>query len=365
MRIKATSKMFSRAILCAGLLCCGTAALAASSFSNSLTGFTGDSTQAGTQGAVAAAGFNFWSTNGLDMENFDDDPTVNFSASGALFGAYLGDGGRNYMRTVDSNFATVNFVAEITYTESDTVGGPGVGEQIFFGLGAGDGALYLVPDWSTDFSSTFVTPENGAGDGNLTTFKSADDVSEWVNNEPVAEMALGGTHRLQMNYNATARTITYAIDIDYAGGPFTADYTAPTVELNDVSCAPLGCGGGNNRGLYEAHHYDAADYTVWRDSVDNTTDWIWANWDNTGNSQNIVDEADYAFWKAHYGQQSSPAWADDPSRIFFGGDDGAVFRDFSVTVSAGAGSVSGVPEPSTVLLIALGAVFQSIRRRRG
>ncbi|MBA3483720.1 MAG: hypothetical protein H0T51_18075, partial [Pirellulales bacterium] len=37
-------------------------ASAATSFSNSLTGFTGNSTQPATQAAVAAAGFNFTST---------------------------------------------------------------------------------------------------------------------------------------------------------------------------------------------------------------------------------------------------------------------------------------------------------------
>ena len=39
-----------------------TVASAASSISNSLTGFTGNSTQPATQNAVAAAGFNFSST---------------------------------------------------------------------------------------------------------------------------------------------------------------------------------------------------------------------------------------------------------------------------------------------------------------
>ena len=45
---------------------------------------------------------------------------------------------------------------------------------------------------------------------------------------------------------------------------------------------------------------DAADYTVWRDTLGSTTD-LRANGDNTGASQGVIDEADYAVWKANFG----------------------------------------------------------------
>src|SRR5262245_36480942 len=184
-------------------------ASAASSLSNSLTGFTGDSTQAGTQAAVGAAGFNFFSTAGL-APDFTSDPTVTFDTNGAHFGTlFAGDGGRNYMRTNDSDYATVSFVAEITVT----VGAGGIlvsNQQPFFGMGSGDTALFGVPDWSTQFASTFVQPEiNGSGDAFFTTFRTQNDANAWVNNPATGYSA--GTHRLRMTFNSVARTMTYAI----------------------------------------------------------------------------------------------------------------------------------------------------------
>ena len=162
-------------IICIGgalssALMLGTVAPGATSFSNSLTGFTGDSTVPATQAAVAAAGFNFFSTEGLDAE-FTMDPTIVFGPTGANFGSlYGGDNGRNYMRTNDSDYATVNFVAEITVESTATA------QQVFIGLGSGDTALFGVPDWSTLVSSTFVSPEEGS----LTTWRSANDGNELI-----------------------------------------------------------------------------------------------------------------------------------------------------------------------------------------
>ena len=122
-----------------------TTANAASSYSNSLTGFTGNSTQAGTQAAVSGAGLSFFSTtgfndNGTPADNTDDsDDTITFDASGTHIGAvFAGDGGRNYMRTLTSDYANVNFTAEITFTAKD-------GQAMFFGLGSGDRALFGTP----------------------------------------------------------------------------------------------------------------------------------------------------------------------------------------------------------------------------
>jgi hypothetical protein len=46
---------------------------------------------------------------------------------------------------------------------------------------------------------------------------------------------------------------------------------------------------------------DAADYTVWRNTLGGFTD-LRANGDNSGASAGVVDEADYAFWKLHFGE---------------------------------------------------------------
>jgi hypothetical protein len=259
-------------------------AFGATSFSNSLTGFTGDSTMVATQTAVGAAGFNFFSTAGL-AEDFTSDPTVVFDSAGAKFGnLFAGDGGRNYIRTNDSDYVTTDFVAEVTLTV-DTL----ETDQVFFGMGSGDTALFGVPDWSTQFSSTFVTPEPGF----MKTWSSSNDVNVWNDNDPRPELAGAGTHRLRMSFDSAARSMEYAIDVNYAGGAFTADYTAPPLELVHITC-PMDCGG---------------------------------------------TDADF------FGEDG---WPTEPSRIFFGGDDDAIFRDFSVTVATPQGVPGDYNDNGTV-----------------
>jgi hypothetical protein len=63
---------------------------------------------------------------------------------------------------------------------------------------------------------------------------------------------------------------------------------------------------------------DAADYTIWRDTLGSMSD-LRANGDNTGSSAGVVDQADYQIWKSQFG------------------------------TSMGAGSVA-VPEPASWML---------------
>jgi hypothetical protein len=78
---------------------------------------------------------------------------------------------------------------------------------------------------------------------------------------------------------------------------------------------------------------DAADYTVWRDTLGSTTD-LRANGDNTGTSEDVIDLADYAFWKARFGND----------------------------VPMGAASV--VPEPASALLLLGGFSIIAFLRKR-
>ncbi len=80
---------------------------------------------------------------------------------------------------------------------------------------------------------------------------------------------------------------------------------------------------------------DAADYTIWRDTLGSTTD-LRANGDNTGASANKIDAADYAFWKSHFGNTSG----------------------------AGGGSLgsAAVPEPAAWLLVAMALLTFSVQR---
>ena len=78
---------------------------------------------------------------------------------------------------------------------------------------------------------------------------------------------------------------------------------------------------------------DAADYTVWRNTMGSNTD-LRANGDDTGESAGVVDEADYRFWKAHFGESGG-----------------------------GASAVISVPEPAAAGLLAFGAVILGLGRR--
>jgi hypothetical protein len=49
---------------------------------------------------------------------------------------------------------------------------------------------------------------------------------------------------------------------------------------------------------------DAADYTVWRDTLGSTSD-LRANGNNTGSSMNVIDLADYTTWKNNFGTSGS------------------------------------------------------------
>lgn len=280
---------FSWAGLAGGILlsaACG--AQAASSLNNSLAGFTGNSTEAGTLGDLAAAGFSVFSTTGEVTQNNDngtpDDPnddflevvsnhTVVFDANGASFGSLIGgDGGRNYLRTIDSDYATVPFVAEVTFTTANN------DQAIFFGLGSGDTALFGTPDWSTQLSSASFWPE--VNNAKFVRFRTANDVNAF-GDTGVPSLA-PGTHRFRMTFNPANNQLLGEIDTNYAGGPFVADpmTTNFPLVLNDL----FGADG----------------------------------------------------------------WPGEPSRIFFGGDDGATFRDLSIRV---------IPEPASGLLLLIGACW--------
>jgi hypothetical protein len=263
---------------------------AASSYSNTLTGFTGDSTQAGTQAAVTTAGLSFFSTtgfndNGTPADTTDDsNDTVVFDASGTHFGAvWAGDGGRNYMRTVIDDFATVKFTAEVTFTAGD-------GQAMFFGLGTGDRALFGTPDWSTQLSSASFWPETNTD--KFTQFKTNNDSNAFVDTNVLNFSP--GTHRFRMTFDPTTGFLVGSIDTNYAGGPFVADVTGFPIATK-AALLP----------------------------------------------------------NAPTGLFSADGWPTEPSRIFFGGDDGVVFRDLTVSV---------VPEPTTWMLAMLGVAAVIGRR---
>ncbi len=73
---------------------------------------------------------------------------------------------------------------------------------------------------------------------------------------------------------------------------------------------------------------DAADYTIFRDTLGSTTD-LRANGDNTGASAGRIDQADYTFWRNRFGN----------------------------TMSAGIAASAAVPEPRALAIAILGSLF--------
>lgn len=317
---------------------------AANSIANPLTGFSGNSTQASTQGAVGSAGFNFFSTAGLNDPDFTSDPTVVFDTNGATFGSLFGgDGGRNYVRTIESDYVTTSFVAEVTFVTTNLAG-----QDAFIGMGSGDTALFGWPDWSTQLSSVIFTPEiTDSGVAQFTTMFTTNDTPVFANT--AAPSLMSGTNRIRMTYDVTNQSVVFAMDYDYTGGPFVQDQAAPTLQVNTL--------------FADSGVFDAADYTVWRDTLGSTTD-LRANFTNQ-DGLTTVNQADYDYWVLNFGQAQSGGWPSEPSRIFFGGDDGVVFKDFSVVVSgSGVVSAAAVPEPTTVLITLLGVGCLVARRLR-
>jgi hypothetical protein len=223
-----------------------------------------------------------------------------YDASGAHVGTITaGDGGRNFQRTIENDYATVPFTAEITFELSSVINDNGtpndpaddfvVGDTqaVFFGLGAGGVGIFGTPDWDTANSSASFWPETGA-----------DKFLQFTNRSDGAAAAQTffdfffspfdpGTHRFQMVFDPATKLLTGSLDINYAGGPFVADVTgAPPIDTSSLFAAD--------------------------------------------------------------------GWPSDPSRIFFGGDDGAIFRDLVITV---------VPEPASATLMLMTIVSLAGRRR--
>lgn len=99
--------------------------------------------------------------------------------------------------------------------------------------------------------------------------------------------------------------------INKTGGPaFAVD-----ISIDNVRFGMTVAGDYNGNGIV-----DAADYTIWRDTLNSTTD-LRANGDDTGTSMGVIDQADYAFWKSRFGATSgsggvSPVSTPEPASAF-------------------------------------------------
>jgi uncharacterized protein DUF642 len=123
-----------------------------------------------------------------------------------------------------------------------------------------------------------------------------------------------------MNFAATSLTTTISLSgLTTQGGAYIG------LDNADVEFVAVAIAGDYNRNGV----VDAADYTVWRDTLGSTTD-LRANGDNTGASAGKIDQADYAVWKSHFGNHAGSG--------------------------TGASANSAVPEPATLLMVLSGTL---------
>jgi hypothetical protein len=199
---------------------------AASSITNPLTGFTGD-TQAnfpGQPATLAGSGLNVtfvWGGGPGAWERID------FNTSGATYGSHSGGGpqaGRNYLRTDQNDYATVGFTAYVTVNRSTR-------DSVFFGLGKGDLGASKAPDLGTGNASVFLDLQDGF-DNASRRIQSGTNTDTEVGWNPMTTVT--GPMRLRMEYDALAQTVVYAID--YApSGAFVADQTFATVDVSPLA----------------------------------------------------------------------------------------------------------------------------------
>lgn len=104
-----------------------------------------------------------------------------------------------------------------------------------------------------------------------------------------------------LDWGAVSGTFS-AIDLPLLGGGLTWD-TSQLLTTGVISVGGV-AGDYNHNGTV-----DAADYTLWRDTLGQSGIGLAAD----GNGNGVVDGADYDIWRMHYGQSASGGSAAGPS----------------------------------------------------
>jgi gluconolactonase len=135
-----------------------------------------------------------------------------------------------------------------------------------------------------------------------------------------------GTKLFQLSMPGSGASVEDPTNVDFGGADgkslfITAGKSLYSVHLNIATPAT---GDYNGNGVV-----DAADYTVWRDTVGSTT-----NFAADGNGDHVIDQADYEAW----------------------------LGKFPVTFGSAASTGGSVPEPSTITLAAIVLLLVTCRR---
>lgn len=331
-------------------------ASAAANLTNSLTGFTGNSTQGATQSALAAAGLGVTSTAGFEEDPESGtvfDPTVQFDVNGANFGSFLiGDGGRNFVRTAETDYADVSFVAEVTWVTGDISSQAG-----YFGLGSAEYGSFRIADWGTPNSAIQLFLEVPT---EPEVFVLKNDNTTATFDEGTAAPGLAtGTNRLRMTYDWFQKTATFAVDVAYAGGAFTADVTTPPVKIIDL----YGTDGWPTEPARV--YFGGDDGTTFKDLqiTVSTPSMRLGDFNSDGNitsadwgilrTNQLADLSGKTFQEAYFLGDVTADLANDHA-------DFAAFKeiyDAANGVGAFAAMIASVPEPSSAALVALAGLF--------
>ncbi len=123
---------------------------------------------------------------------------------------------RQYIRTVDADYLSVDFTFNVTYTVPANGGGAGIA-FLGFGNGSGDPDFFDEPLLSLyirngpdDFGDGFLQPSINSGGG-------------MVNELDALGFPGGGTHRARLT--RVGDSIVFAFDEDSSSGTFVADYS--------------------------------------------------------------------------------------------------------------------------------------------
>lgn len=209
-----------------------TPAECATSITNSLQGFTGDSESGGGANqppTLAGSGLNVtfvWPGGDASWEK------IGFSTTGATFGigTPIGNGddnGRNYLRTNDVDYATVSFTAYVTIDRTAR-------ESVFFGMGTGALGSSKAPDIGTGNASVFLDLQDGFDNASRRVLGGISGASTNTEAGYTGMTTIIGPMRLRMDYNALAQTMDYAIDYNPSGS-FVADQSFATVDVSSIA----------------------------------------------------------------------------------------------------------------------------------
>jgi hypothetical protein len=330
---------------------------AATNLTNALTGFTGNSTQAATRTALAAAGLEVTNINGFveDPPGSGEfiDPTIQFDSNGANFGSLtVGDPGRNFIRTVEADYANVSFVAEVSWVTADIFS-----QAAYFGLGSAEHGSFRIADWGTQFSAIQLFLEIPT-EPEVFTLKNDNAVALFDAGTPAPGLDTG-TNRLRLTYDWFQKRATFAIDMAYAGGAFVADVTTPPVSVIDLY-GPDGWPtepakvyfGGDDGTTYKDLQITVSTPSMRLGDFNSDGNVTSADWIILRNNQ-LADLSGKTFQEAYFLGDVTADLANNHA-------DFAAFKqiyDEANGVGAFAAMVGGVPEPSTVVLLLLAGMF--------